>query len=174
MCVQEALSQLSRDRIIILDGALGTEIQNLRLGEDDFRGTEFKDSPSLLKGNNDLLNLTQPDAIFAIHCSYLESGADVISTNTFSSTSIAQADYGLQKQSAALNRAGAQLARRAADSVGANQGRRCFVAGSVGPTNQTASLSPNVTDPGYRAVTFDTLVGAYEEQIESLIDGGVD
>jgi 5-methyltetrahydrofolate--homocysteine methyltransferase len=174
MCVQRILTELSHNRILILDGAFGTEIQKLNLTEEDFRGTVFKDVSFLLKGNNDLLNVTQPDIIFQIHRNYLESGADIISTNTFSSTSIAQTDYGLQNYSADLNRSGAQLARKAADDVEKRQGRRCFVAGSVGPTNQTASLSPRVSDPGYRAVTFDALAFSYREQIAALIEGGID
>ena len=142
-------------RVLVLDGAMGTMIQKLNLSVADFRGPRFRDWPRDLKGNNDLLVITQPEAIEAIHREYLEAGADIVETNTFSSTSIAQADYGLEAIAYELNHEGARLARRAADTVAAATGRPRFVAGAIGPTNRTASISPDVSDPGYRAVTFD-------------------
>ncbi len=161
---------LLRQRILILDGAMGTMIQQHGLQEADYRGERFADWPQDLKGNNDLLNLTQPDIIRAIHRSYLDAGADIIETNTFNSTAIAQADYGLQAWVRELNRAGAQLARTEADAA---QHPR-FVAGVLGPTNRTASMSSEVTDPGFRAVTFDDLRTAYAEAVAGLVEGGVD
>lgn len=164
-----------KERILVLDGAMGTMIQRHPLSEEDFRGERFKDHPDLLKGNNDLLSLTRPDIIKGIHEAYFEAGADIAETNTFSSTSIAQADYNLQSAVYDLNYESARLAREAADACTAETpGRPRFVAGSMGPTNRTAGMSPDVNDPGYRAVTFDDLSAAYREQANALLDGGVD
>ena len=169
------LERLLRERIVILDGAMGTMIQTYKLDEADFRGERFKDWPQDLKGNNDLLSLTQPHIIQAIHRQYLEAGADIIEANTFNSTSISLADYKLQKLAYELNVAGARNARAAAEAVMAAQpGRVFFVAGALGPTGKTASLSPDVHNPAYRAITFDQLVEAYFEQTRGLLDGGVD
>ena len=161
-------------RILVLDGAMGTMIQRLKLTEADFRGERFKDWPRDLKGNNDLLILTRPDAVEAIHRQYFEAGADIVETNTFSSTSIAQADYGMEALAYELNFEGARIARRAADAVAAATGRPRFVAGAIGPTNRTASISPDVNNPGFRAVTFDELRAAYAEAARGLVDGGAD
>ncbi len=169
------LERLLRERIVILDGAMGTMIQTYKLDEAAFRGERFKDWPQDLKGNNDLLSLTQPQIIQAIHRQYLEAGADIIESNTFNSTTISLADYKLEKLAYELNVAGARNARAAADAVMAAQpGRVCFVAGALGPTGKTASLSPDVHNPAFRAVTFDQLVAAYSEQTRGLLDGGVD
>ncbi|HCQ35019.1 MAG TPA: methionine synthase, partial [Alcanivorax sp.] len=161
-------------RILVLDGAMGTEIQLLGLGEDDFRGHRFGACECHLQGNNDLLNLTQPQAIEDIHYAYAMAGADILETNTFSSTTIAQADYQMEDQVYELNRDGARLARRACIRAEEKDGKRRFVAGALGPTNRTASISPDVNNPGYRAVTFDDLRIAYGEQLRGLIDGGSD
>ncbi|OCC02845.1 methionine synthase [Labrys sp. WJW] len=169
-----ALTAAARERILILDGAMGTQIQGLGFEEDHFRGERFVGCECHLKGNNDLLTLTQPAAIEAIHYAYAMAGADILETNTFSSTSIAQADYGMQEAVYDLNRDGARLARRAAIKAQQQDGRRRFVAGALGPTNRTASISPDVNNPGYRAVSFDDLRIAYAEQIRGLIDGGAD
>lgn len=174
------LEALSRERILILDGAMGTQIQSLGLSEEDYTGCGggacachiHSEKPQ--KGNNDLLILTQPEAIEEIHLRYARAGADIVETNTFSSTIIAQADYGMEDKVFELNREGARLARRAMDRAEAEDGRPRFVAGAVGPTNRTASISPDVNDPGYRAVTFDDLRRAYGEQIRGLIAGGSD
>jgi 5-methyltetrahydrofolate--homocysteine methyltransferase len=164
-----------KDRILILDGAMGTMIQRHKLEEEDFRGEIFKDHESPLKGNNDLLAMTRPDIIKEIHCEYFAAGADIAETNTFSGTSIAQADYNLEHIVYDLNLQAAQIARQAADEFTAKEPHKPrFVTGSMGPTNRTASLSPDVNDPGYRAVTFDQLVVAYKEQALGLIDGKVD
>ena len=162
---------LLKERILILDGAMGTMIQRHCLEEEDFRGSVFQDRKGSLKGNNDLLNLTRPDIIFDIHKAYLEAGADIIETNTFSGTTIAQADYQLEDAVYQINLVGAQIAKKAALSF---SDRPRFVAGSIGPTNRTASISPDVNNPGYRAVTFSDLSIAYAEQIRALMDGGVD
>lgn len=160
---------------MVLDGAMGTMIQRHTLEEEDFRGERFKEHSHPLKGNNDLLSLTRPDIIKEIHSLYFEAGADIAETNTFSSTQIAQADYALESAVYDLNFASARLAREAADEFTLKQPEKPrFVAGSIGPTNRTASLSPDVNDPGYRAVTFDQLKENYAEQIKALIDGGVD
>ena len=162
-------------RILVLDGAMGTMIQRHKLEEEDFRGTRFAQHPSPLKGNNDLLALTRPDILRGIHDAYFEAGADIVETNTFSSTTIAQADYGLESAVWDLNVASARIAREAALAWTAkNPDQPRFVAGSVGPTNRTASISPDVNDPGYRAVTFNELVEAYQQQMEALMEGGVD
>jgi 5-methyltetrahydrofolate--homocysteine methyltransferase len=153
---------------------MGTQIQCLNLDEKNFRGDRFHSCDRLLQGNNDLLTLTQPQAIEDIHLAYALAGADILETNTFSSTSIAQADYGMEDQVYELNRDGARLAHRAAIKAEKADGRRRFVAGALGPTNRTASLSPDVNNPGFRAVSFDELRIAYGEQIKGLIDGGAD
>ncbi|WP_306120393.1 MULTISPECIES: methionine synthase [unclassified Roseitalea] len=172
--IAAALRKAASERILIMDGAMGTEIQALGLGEDDYRGELFAGSEHPLKGNNDLLSLTRPDAIEDIHYRYAMAGADILETNTFSSTTIAQADYHLEDQVFELNRQSAILARRAAERARAEDGRRRFVAGALGPTNRTASISPDVNNPGYRAVTFDDLRIAYAEQVEGLIAGGTE
>lgn len=169
------IKQLLQDRILIIDGAMGTMIQRYTLSESDFRGNRFKDWPSDLKGNNDLLNLTQPQIIEAIHKEYLMAGADIIETNTFSCTSIAMEDYKMSSLAYELNVEGARIARKAADEITALEPHKPrYVAGALGPTNKTASISPNVNDPGYRGITFDELVVAYKEQTKGLINGGVD
>ena len=163
------------NRILVLDGAMGTMIQRHKLAEDDYRGERFSQWESLVKGNNDLLVLTQPDIIYNIHKAYLEAGADIIETNTFNAQSISMDDYGMASLVREMNLAGAQLARKAADEFTAqNPSKPRFVAGAVGPTNKTASMSPDVNNPAYRAVSFDDLVVAYKEQIVALIEGGVD
>ncbi len=172
--VAQALAEAARERILILDGAMGTQIQDLALDEGHFRGERFVGCECHLKGDNDLLTLTQPQAIEDIHFAYAMAGADILETNTFSSTSIAQADYGMQEVVYELNRDGARLARRAALKAQRLDGKRRFVAGALGPTNRTASISPDVNNPGFRAVTFDALREAYAEQIAGLIDGGAD
>lgn len=162
-------------RILIIDGAMGTMIQRHKLGEADYRGERFKDWHTDVKGNNDLLSLTQPDIVTGIHKEYLEAGADIIETNTFSSTSIAQADYDMQSLAYELNVASAKCARIAADEYTAKDpSKPRYVAGAIGPLNKTLSLSPDVNNPGYRAVTFDEVATAYTEQIKGLVDGGVD
>jgi 5-methyltetrahydrofolate--homocysteine methyltransferase len=166
-----AIEKQLLDRILVLDGAMGTMIQRYPLEEEDFRGERFASHAFSLKGNNDLLNITRPDIIFEIHKEYLAAGADIIETNTFSGTTIAQADYHLEDAVYDINFQGAKLARDAADLF---TDKPRFVAGSVGPTNRTASISPDVNNPGYRAVSFDELKNAYKEQIEALMDGGVD
>ena len=154
---------------------MGTMIQGFKLTEQDFRGGRFRDYPTDLKGNNDLLSITKPEVIINIHEQYLEAGADIIGTNTFNANGISQADYSLADLSYELNLASAKLARKAADKYSlANPSKPRFVAGSLGPTNKTASLSPDVNDPGYRAVSFDDLVEIYSEQARGLLDGGVD
>ena len=164
----------ARDRILVLDGAMGTMIQGLEYDEAAFRGKRFADFHRDVRGNNDLLILTQPNAIEDIHADYLRAGADIVATNTFSSTSIAQADYDMSDLAYELNREGARLARAAAARVTTEDGRPRFVAGAIGPTNRTASISPDVSSPGYRAVTFDDLRKAYGEQVNGLLDGGAD
>ncbi len=172
--VAEALRAAAKQRILLLDGAMGTQIQTLGFAERHFRGDRFGACECHLQGNNDILTLTQPKAIEDIHLTYALAGADIIETNTFSATRIAQADYGMQDVVYELNRDAARLARRAAIKAERVDGKRRFVAGAVGPTNRTASLSPDVNNPGYRAVTFDDLRVAYGEQIRALIDGGAD
>ena len=169
------IEQLLTERIVVLDGAMGTMIQQHKLEEADFRGERFQDHPSDLKGNNDLLSITQPAIIADIHRAYLEAGADIIETNTFNSTRIAQADYGLEACAYELNLKAAELARKTADAfASANPKRPAFVAGALGPTNKTASMSPDVNNPGYRAISFDELVEAYIEQVRGLVEGQVD
>ncbi|MDH6232008.1 5-methyltetrahydrofolate--homocysteine methyltransferase [Mesorhizobium soli] len=172
--VRAALAEAARERILILDGAMGTQIQGLSFDEEHFRGDRFGGCACHQQGNNDLLILTQPAAIEEIHYRYAIAGADIIETNTFSSTSIAQADYGMEETVYELNRDGARLARRAVIRAQQEDGKRRFVAGALGPTNRTASISPDVNNPGYRAVTFDDLRIAYAEQLRGLIDGGAD
>jgi 5-methyltetrahydrofolate--homocysteine methyltransferase len=173
--VKEQLNKLIRERVLVIDGAMGTMIQRYGLEESDFRGDRFADHSSPLRGNNDLLALTRPDVILDIHRQYLEAGADIIETNTFSGTWIAQADYGLESAVYDINFASAKLARQAATEFSlAQPNKPRFVAGAMGPTNRTLSLSPDVNDPGYRAVTFDEMVGAYLEQVRGLVDGGAD
>jgi 5-methyltetrahydrofolate--homocysteine methyltransferase len=169
----DELRALLDDRILILDGAMGTEIQGLRLGEADFRGARFADFPHDLKGNNDLLTLTRPDLIRRIHASYLAAGADIIETNTFNSNAPSQADYHLESVVPELNLAAARLAREVADEFSA-RGRPRFVAGVLGPTNKTASISPDVNDPGFRNIAFDELVRGYGEAAAALVEGGAD
>lgn len=169
-----ALLKAANERILVLDGAMGTQIQNLHFSEEHFRGARFVACECALLGNNDLLTLTQPKEIEEIHYRYAIAGADILETNTFSSTSIAQADYGMSEMVYELNRDGARLARRACERAQKVDGKMRFVAGSIGPTNRTASISPDVNNPGYRAVTFDDLRLAYGEQIRGLIDGGAD
>lgn len=168
------LQQLKR-KILILDGAMGTMIQRYKLSEDDFRTLDLKEHPTSLKGNNDLLSLSRPDIIKEIHRAYLDSGADIIETNTFSSTSIAQEDYDLDHLAYQLNYESAKLAKEVAlEQSNTTPDQPRFVAGAIGPTNRTASISPDVNDPGFRAVTFDQLATAYAEQVRGLLDGGVD
>ncbi|WP_158728867.1 MULTISPECIES: homocysteine S-methyltransferase family protein [unclassified Flavobacterium] len=163
------------ERILILDGAMGTMLQRYNFSEEDFRGERFKDFPHSLKGNNDLLSLTQPQAIKDVHAAYFEAGADIVETNTFSGTTIGMADYYLEEYVYELNYESAKIAREVADEFTAkNPDKPRFVAGSIGPTNRTASMSPDVNDPGYRAVTFDDLRIAYKQQVEALMDGGCD
>ena len=166
--------QLLQERIVFLDGAMGTMLQREKFTENDFRGERFKDHPCDLKGNNDLLSLTQPDAVRRVYDAYLAAGADVIETNTFNGTSVAQADYQLESVVYELNRQSARLARQAADAAENTDGRPRFVAGVLGPTNRTASISPDVNDPGFRNISFDALVEAYTENARGLIDGGCD
>ena len=164
-----------KERILVLDGAMGTMIQDYKFSESDYRGSRFKDHPCSVKGNNDLLSLTQPEAIKTIHEKYLEVGADIIETNTFSSTSIGMADYSMESIVYDINFESAKIAKEVALKYSKiNPEKPRFVAGSIGPTNRTASMSPDVNDPGFRAVTFDDLVKAYSEQTNALIEGGVD
>ncbi|MCA9561080.1 MAG: homocysteine S-methyltransferase family protein, partial [Myxococcales bacterium] len=160
-------------RILVLDGAMGTMVQRLGLEEDDFRGQRLADHPSSLKGNNDLLVLTRPDAILGVHRDYLEAGADIIETSTFNANRYSQADYGLEHLAYAMNVAGARLAKEAAAAY-STPARPRWVAGVLGPLNKTASISPKVEDPGYRDVAFAELVEAYDEALRGLIDGGAD
>ncbi|MEO7414758.1 MAG: homocysteine S-methyltransferase family protein [Opitutaceae bacterium] len=171
----EALNKLFASRIAVLDGAMGSMIQTYSLEEADFRGEQFKSHAHDLKGNNDLLCLTKPSVVEEIHAQYFAAGADMVETNTFSSTSIGQADYKLEHIVTELNLAAVAVARRAAQKTeAATPGRRCFVAGAIGPLNRTLSMSPDVNRPDYRAVTWDQVVTAYAEQVRALLDGGVD
>lgn len=173
--MKKSIQQLVSERILVLDGAMGTMIQQYNLKEEDFRGERFAHIPGQLKGNNDLLCLTSPDVILDIHRKYLEAGADIIETNTFSSTRISMADYHMQEYVREMNRTAAQLARGVADEYTARHPEKPrFVAGSVGPTNKTCSMSPDVNDPAFRAVTYDEMVAAYQEQMEALLEGEVD
>jgi len=173
--MNELLYKIAQERILILDGAMGTMIQRYKLEEEDYRGVRFKNHPYPLKGNNDLLSITRPDIIKAIHRQYFEAGADIVETNTFSGTTIAQADYHLEDAVYDINFQSAKIAREVADELTAKEpDKPRFVAGAMGPTNRTCSISPDVNDPGFRAVTFDELVKAYYEQAKALIEGGVD
>ena len=171
--MRKTIKQLLKERILVLDGAMGTMIQKYNLNEADFRGEKFKTHPSDLKGNNDLLSITRPDIIKAIHKEYLEAGADIIETNTFSGTSIAQADYSLESAVYELNFQSAKIAKKVAIAYSTDDKPR-FVAGAIGPTNRTASISPDVENPAFRHITFDQLKDAYAEQVNGLLDGGVD
>ncbi|MDZ4822034.1 MAG: homocysteine S-methyltransferase family protein [Flavobacteriales bacterium] len=173
------LQEIAQQRILILDGAMGTMIQRHSLSEEDFRGERFKNHPSDVKGNNDLLCITRPDIITQIHLDYLNAGADIIETNTFNAQRISLADYKMEDLAYEINFEAAKCARKAIEQFNQTPNpqhatRNCFVAGAVGPTNRTASLSPDVNDPGFRAITFDELVVAYSEQVNGLLDGGVD
>lgn len=169
------IETLLTERILVLDGAMGTMIQKESLEEADFRGERFKDHPCSLKGNNDLLSLTRPDLIQKIHRAYFEAGADIIETNTFSSTRVGMADYQMEYLAYELNLVSAQIAVEVAKEMSKKTPNKPrFVAGSIGPTNKTASMSPDVNDPGYRAIHFDELVDQYSEQVEGLLEGGVD
>jgi len=170
----QKLAEAAREKILVLDGAMGTMIQQRKFSEADFRGERFADWPRDLRGNNDLLILTQPDAIREIHLAYFQAGADIVETNTFSCTTIAQADYGMESYARELNVQGARLAKEAAQEAEKRDGRPRFVAGALGPTNRTASISPDVSNPGFRAVTFDELRVAYKEAASGLIEGGAD
>ncbi len=173
--IMSRIEEELQKRILILDGAMGTMLQAYKFSENDFRGERFKAHPSPLKGNNDLLSITQPEAIKSIHAKYFEAGADIVETNTFSSTTIAMADYDLEAIVYDLNFESAKIAKEvAAEFTQKEPHKPRFVAGSIGPTNKTASMSPDVNDPGYRAVTFEDLRVAYKQQVEALMDGGVD
>ena len=169
----DMIENILKNKILVLDGAMGTMIQRFSLEEEDFRGERFKDHDCDLKGNNDLLSITRPDVISSIHEEYLNAGADIIETNTFSSTSVAQDDYNLSSAVYDLNYQSAQIAKKAAKKYSSKEKPR-FVAGSIGPTNRTASISPDVENPAYRAITFDQLKETYKEQIIGLVEGGVD
>ena len=169
------LKQLIDERVLILDGAMGTMIQRYNLSEQDFRGERFAEMPGQMKGNNDLLCLTRPDVIKDIHHKYLEAGADIIETNTFNAQRVSMADYHMQDLCREINLAAAGLAREMADEYTAKTPHKPrFVAGSVGPTNKTCSMSPDVNNPALRALTYDELAAAYQEQMEALLEGGVD
>ncbi|NQY06143.1 MAG: homocysteine S-methyltransferase family protein [Flavobacteriaceae bacterium] len=170
-----SIEKLLKERILVLDGAMGTMLQQYQFTEEDFRGERFKDFPISLKGNNDLLSLTQPHAIKEVHEKYFEAGADIVETNTFSGTTIGMADYQMENLVYELNYESAKIAKEVAvEFTKREPNKPRFVAGSIGPTNRTASLSPDVNDPGFRAITFDELRMAYKEQVEALLDGGVD
>jgi len=169
------ISEVLKDRILVLDGAMGTMIQRHKLEEEDFRNDDLKDHPKSLKGNNDLLSITRPEIIKDIHRKYYEAGADIVETNTFSGTTVAQADYDLQHLVYDINFKSAQIAKEVADEFNQKEpDKPRFVAGAMGPTNRTASISPDVNDPAFRAVSFDDLRVAYKQQAEALLDGGVD
>jgi len=169
-----ALERAAAERILVLDGAMGSLIQGYGLGEADFRGDLFRDHPKDLQGDNDLLVLTRPDVIREIHGKYLAAGADILETNTFNATSVSQAEYGMEAQVRAMNVAAARIAREACDAAEAADGRVRWVAGALGPTSRTLSISPDVNDPGYRALSFDELEASYREQAEALVEGGAD
>ncbi len=171
----EEIQKILQERILVLDGAMGTMIQEYNFSEEDYRGSLFKDFHISVKGNNDMLSLTQPKAIKEIHRKYLEAGADILETNTFSGTSIAMADYEMEDFVYEMNYQSAKIAKEVAQEfTDKDPSKPRFVAGSIGPTNKTASMSPDVNDPGFRAVTFQDLKNAYKEQSEALLDGGVD
>lgn len=172
---KERFLRLLNERILILDGGMGTMIQSFKLNEQDYRGERFADFPGQLKGNNDLLCITRPDVIQSIHRQYLDAGADIFATNTFNANAISMADYAMEAYVREINLAAGRLSREVADTYMAEHpDRTIFVAGSIGPTNKTASMSPDVSDPAYRAVTYKDLYNAYKEQVEGLVDGGVD
>lgn len=167
------IEEILRERILVLDGAMGTMLQRYKFTEEDFRGERFAAWPSPLQGNNDLLSLTQPEALAEVHRKYFEAGADIVETNTFSGTTIAMADYGMEELVYELNYESARIAKKVAQEFTYREpDKPRFVAGSMGPTNKTASLSPNVNDPGYRAISFEELRVAYKQQAEALLDGG--
>ncbi|WP_438710130.1 homocysteine S-methyltransferase family protein [Aquimarina muelleri] len=169
------INKILEERILVLDGAMGTMLQRHKFTEEDFRGEQFKDWPVSVQGNNDLLSITQPEAIKEVHRLYFEAGADIVETNTFSGTTIAMADYEMEELVYELNYQSAKIAKEVAEEFTAKEPHKPrFVAGSIGPTNRTASMSPDVNDPGYRAVTFDELRIAYKQQVEALLDGGAD
>ena len=168
------LEDLIAKRIVILDGAMGTTLQKHRFSEEDFRGERFKDWPRQLQGNNDMLVLTQPDAVRDAHLSFYRAGSDIVETNTFSATRVSQADYGLEDYVFEISKTGAEIANEAARIAEAEDGKPRFVAGALGPTNRTASISPDVNDPGFRAITFEELHQAYAEQMRGLVEGGID
>jgi 5-methyltetrahydrofolate--homocysteine methyltransferase len=171
----ENFKKILTEKILVIDGAMGTMIQRHKLTDKDFRGERFKDYPHDLKGNNDLLSITQPEIIKDIHRQYFSAGADIVETNTFNSTSISQADYSMQELVYELNYESAKIAKEVADEFNKKfPDNPRFVAGALGPTNKTLSLSPNVNDPGYRAVTFDEVADAYYDATRGLIDGGAD
>ena len=172
---KERFLRLLNERILILDGGMGTMIQSFKLNEQDYRGERFADFPRQLKGNNDLLCITRPDVIQSIHRQYLDAGADIFATNTFNANAISMADYAMEAYVREINLAAGRLSREVVDTYMAEHpDRTIFVAGSIGPTNKTASMSPDVSDPAYRAVTYKDLYNAYKEQVEGLVDGGVD
>ncbi len=169
------IQKILEERILLLDGAMGTMLQRHKFTEEDFRGEQFKDWPVPVQGNNDLLSITQPEAIKEVHRLYFEAGADIVETNTFSGTTIAMADYEMEELVYELNYQSAKIAKEVANEFTAKEPHKPrFVAGSIGPTNRTASMSPDVNDPGYRAVSFDELRVAYKQQVEALLDGGAD
>lgn len=178
MTREERIAALNADvsqRILVLDGAMGTEVQALNLSESEFRGDRFAGHSHDLKGNHDILNLTAPEIVQEIHENYFDAGADIVATNTFNASSISQADYGTQDHVYEINRIGAQLARdAAAATMSAQTGRQCWVAGAIGPTNKTTSISPDVNDPGFRAISFDEIKDVYKEAVRGLIDGEAD
>ncbi|MDI1233037.1 MAG: homocysteine S-methyltransferase family protein [bacterium] len=175
MSTKSTIEKILSERIMVIDGAMGTMIQTYQLTEEDYRGERFKDFPHSVKGNNDLLVLTRPDIVAAIHKEFLEAGADIIETNTFNAQAISMADYHMEDLVYEINFEAAKIAKKvAAEATSANPDKPRFVAGAIGPTTKTASLSPDVNNPGYRAVTFNDLVQAYSAQINALLDGGVD
>src|SRR5579872_7498535 len=173
--MNKSIQDCLKERILVIDGAMGTMIQRHKLEEKDYRGERFKNWPSDLKGNNDLLCLTQPDIVEGIHRQYLEAGADIIETNTFNAQRISMADYHMEDLAFEINAAAARLAKKAAsDFTARNPAKPRFVAGAIGPMNKTLSLSPDVNNPGFRAVSFDEVTEAYYEQVKGLVEGGVD
>ena len=172
---ENKIYKVLQERILVLDGAMGTMLQRYKFTEEDFRGVRFKDWPSPVQGNNDMLSITQPQAIADVHAKYFAAGADIVETNTFSGTTIAMADYGMEEFVYELNYESAKIAKKVAEDFTAREPQKPrFVAGAMGPTNKTASMSPDVNDPGYRAISFDELRIAYKQQAEALLDGGVD
>ena len=169
----QTIKDVIQNKVLVLDGAMGTMIQDYNLTESDFRGEQFLNIEGQLKGNNDVLNISRPDIVYAIHCRYLEAGADIIETNTFSSQRVSQSDYFLENEARNMALAGARIARKAADKYSTADWPR-FVAGAVGPTNKTCSMSPDVSNPAFRDLTYDELLTDYIEQIDGLVQGGVD